>query len=731
MNNKITIREYLNLKGIEFKEVNSELLTRCLFNGCDDDSGTNEMHLYFNVETGQYQCKKCGESGNMITLQKHLGDTDKFASSTRRQSPKKINVKDFSRLSLEIVNKYHQALPDHIRKYLNTRGINDEIIVEEKLGWGNFYGKNWITIPIKNIDGKYIFFKLRKDPEDVSHKIKYKFYPQGSEASIYGWDSIKARSSEIVICEGEFDRLILSKFNIPAITSTAGAATFNKEWFQHLRAFDDIYVAFDKDEAGEKGSERLISKLAENLPEACIYKITLPDRMTDGKDISDYFNLYSGNRDEFMCKLPVWRAGLEPINEKVFAPMNSEKLAEILCLTIKEDRENKIIAFLCQLSAFTEDAQFNVSFNAPSSTGKSYIPTEVARLFPEKNVWELAQCSPTAFFHDFGQWDEKRNLSIVDLSRKIIIFLDQPHNELLARLRPILSHDKKEILSKITDKSQLHGLRTKNILIKGFPAVIFCTASLNIDEQEGTRFMLLSPETTQEKIRSGISQKIEKELDSEAFHNWLESNPDRKLLKERIRAISRAKIKDIQIKSRDELDRIFLKDKQILKPRHQRDIGKLISMIKTFALLNLWFRERDGDVIIANDDDIKEGVALWEKISESQDYNLPPYVLKIFQEIILPAYEKQPVGNISKRKIGLTRNDIIKKHYQVYQRPILMWTLRSQIIPMLEGAGLITEEIDPSDKRQSLIYPSLFETDMQENNSEQDCGVTIELPLIK
>lgn len=722
MKNEITIKEYLTQKGIAFKEVNGELITDCFFNGCDDDSRDNEKHLYFSEETGQYHCKKCGISGNLATLQKHFGDI--VNQKTPGQSSK-INEKEFKRLSPEIVNGHHQALPNRIREYLNKRGINDEIITEEKLGWGNFYGKNWITIPIKNIDGRFLFFKLRKDPEDESNKTKYKFYPIGSESTLYGWDSIKSRSSEIVICEGEFDRLILFKYGIPAITSTAGAGTFKKEWIEYLRSFDDIYVAFDRDKAGKKESEKLIKLLDETLTDASLYKITLPERMAEGKDISDYFNQYNGNPEEFMYELPIWKAGLKPIDTKIFEPMNSKQLAETLGLTIKQDHENKIIAFLCQLSAYTDDAQFNVSFNAPSSTGKSYIPTEVARLFPEKDVLELAQCSPTAFFHDLGQWDEKRNLSIVDLSRKIIIFLDQPHNGLLEKLRPILSHDKKELLSKITDKTQKLGLRAKNVLIKGFPAVIFCTASLNIDEQEGTRFILLSPETTQEKIRSGISQKIERELNPEAFRNWLESDPKRKLLKERIRAISRAKIKDVRLENRDELDRIFLKEKSILKPRHQRDIGKLICIIKIFALLNLWFREREGDVIIANDNDIKEGVILWEKMADSQEYNLPPYVFNIFQEIILPAYEEKPtvMVGMSYKKIGLTRNELIKKHYEVYKRPLQMWTLRSQIIPMLEGAGLISQEKDPNDYRQSVVYPMKVSIDSKENNSEQGCGV--------
>ncbi len=713
----ITIKEYLSQKGIEFKESNGELIAKCFFNGCDDDSGSNEAHLYFNIETGQYNCKKCGEKGNLATLAKHFGDS--------MDNPPKSTKNNLRKLKIDalLVEQCHQALPERIRAYLNARGITEELVNEYKLGWGEFYGKWWITIPIPDKDGKYTFFKLRQDPEDASNKNKYMFYPVGNEATIYGWESLRGSRSTLVICEGEFDRLILSKFAVPTITSTAGAGTFKKEWLEELKGFDDIHVVFDKDDAGEKASEKLIELLAETFPETSIHKITFPERMTDGKDVLDYFNRYDGNLDEFIFELSKWTAGAEPIDEGKFKPITADELSDILGLTIKQDVNNKIVAFLCQLSAYTESAQFNISFNAPSSTGKSYIPMEVARLFPEKDVWELAQCSPTAFFHDFGEWDEKRKVSVVDLSRKIIIFLDQPHNDLLARLRPILSHDKKEILSKITDKSQKHGMRTKNILIKGFPAVIFCTAGLRIDEQEGTRFILLSPETSQEKLREGITEKIKKEVDPEAYKLWLESNPERKLLKERIKAIAKAKIRDVKIGSQDELERIFLKEKTMLKPRHQRDIGRLINIIKTFTILNFWFREREGDVIFTSESDIREGVTLWQKMAESQDYNLPPFVYNLYKEIILTAWENKEGGGLTGIKPGLTRQEIIKKHYEVYRRPLPDWLLRQQILPMLESAGLISQEKDPSDARKYLIYPTLQLTTSEENNSEQDCGV--------
>jgi len=416
---------------------------------------------------------------------------------------------------------------------------------------------------------------------------------------------------------------------------------------------------------------------------------------------------------------------------KEFQPLLATDLAQILGLTIKKDEENKIVTFLCELSAYTESAQFNISYNAPSSTGKSYIPTEIARLFPEEDVLEIGYCSPTAFFHDVGEQDEeKKGWIIVDLSRKILIFLDQPHTQLLERLRPLLSHDKKEISIKITDKSQKQGLRTKNVILRGYPSVIFCTAGLRIDEQEATRFLLLSPEVNQEKIRQGILESIKKEADADSYREWLEENPERNLLKERIRAIKLEGIKEIKIAGYQKVIERFLSENKVLKPRHQRDIKRLISLIKTFALINLWWREKNGTTITANDEDIEQAFKIWDAISVSQELNLPPYIYNLYQDVILKAWSDKNSNRGEGFEeitgtLGLSRQELLQKHFEVYGRMLDTHQLRQQILPMLETAGLIVQETDPNDRRKMLIYPATLSTkSSDQKNSESGGGVS-------
>ncbi|MFH1421634.1 MAG: hypothetical protein ABIH42_02830 [Planctomycetota bacterium] len=280
---------------------------------------------------------------------------------------------------------------------------------------------------------------------------------------------------------------------------------------------------------------------------------------------------------------------------------------------------------------------------------------------------------------------------------------------------------------KITDKNQRHGIKTKNVLMIGYPSVIFCTAGLSIDEQEATRFLLLSPEVSQPKIVASVQSRIKRESDPSKYREWLENNPDWQHLKLRIKAIKESGIGEVKISELDQekIEQMFFERNQRLKPRDTRDIKRILSLIKSFALLNFWFREWDGNDIITKDEDIENAFMLWDAISESQQYNLPPYIYDFYRDVLLSAFnEKNASDSELTVKKGLIRQDIIHKHYEFYGRHLPDWQLRQQIIPMLETCGLIYQEPDNADKRRILIYPTTQLTiSDNERYSELDPGV--------
>lgn len=708
----IKIEDYLKAKGIEFKEINGELIAKCPFNNCDQDSTGSEAHWYIKKETGQFDCKKCGQQGNLFTLAKFFGDTIMEENNQK--------VPTIRTLGIKLVEDCHKALPARVREYLINRGISDQIINEKKIGWFYYASQYWITFPIRGLDGKYFFFKLRQDPLIGNDKMTY---PTGIRAQIYDWETLGIKTDYIIIAEGEGDALSLLSKGIPAITSTHGAMTFPENWLEYLPKEKKYYICYDTDEAGKKGSEKVANLLYKNSFKE-IYKIKLPELSNQKMDITDYFIKMNGTTEDLFNKYAVRYP--EPIDTSGFNPLSSKDIIGMLETTIKGDDDNKLATFLCQLSAYTEENQFNISFNAPSSTGKSFIPLQIADLFPEEDILKLGNCSPTAFFHEQGRYDSETNTIFVDLSRKILIFTDMPHNDLLTRLRSMLSHDEKIMYSKITDKNQKGGNRTKTVALIGFPSVIFCTAGLSIDEQEATRFLLLSPEINQEKIRAGVKLAIKKGSNNEDYKKCLDRIEVRNLLIQRIKAIKQENIGQIIIEDKSLIEEKFFAGKEKLKPRHQRDIKRLMAFVKTFALLNLWWRKRENNTIVADQNDIEEGFAVWDKISGSQELNLPPYVLNFYKEIILSLYEEKnkdrnkDLANIT-GAIGITINEELDKHYKIYGRPINRNQLKD-INTMLQNASLIFFDKNPHDNRGYWIFPmsALNDTSGGGVNSEND-----------
>src|SRR5713101_450105 len=163
---------------------------------------------------------------------------------------------------------FHRALPERLRTYLNGRGISDESINRHFLGWNG----SRITIPIFDRRGTCASFRLAKDPDDKSDSPK--MLPlRGSSVDLYGWEVVRLRPAKVVVCEGEFDRLVLESHGFDAVTSTGGAGTFRKEWAEALSEIAEVYVCLDNDEPGRKGAVQV----AGMIPKARV--VTLPEEV--------------------------------------------------------------------------------------------------------------------------------------------------------------------------------------------------------------------------------------------------------------------------------------------------------------------------------------------------------------------------------------------------------------------------------------------------------------------
>ena len=149
-------------------------------------------------------------------------------------------------------------LPENIKKWLNNRGITDEVIKNNNLDWNGTH----IVIPIYDPAGNFLFNKYRRDPFGPEDLPKYK-YDAGSSAQLFNAHKLGDQYT-VIITEGELDTLALEARGHLAVSSTGGCGTFKDEWLPLLQG-KDIYICYDNDDAGLKGAIKLLTKLPAKL----------------------------------------------------------------------------------------------------------------------------------------------------------------------------------------------------------------------------------------------------------------------------------------------------------------------------------------------------------------------------------------------------------------------------------------------------------------------------------
>lgn len=700
------VKNYLECKEVEYKEHGNELMFACP-NGCDnDDVESEKYHCSINAETGLWHCFKCEAKGNFFTLKQQFGDVS-IANTTKSGSKKALAM---PKKLLTVASNCHKELMKPENKLLL-----DYLLIERKitlynvntlmLGCGEFYGKKWLTIPIiENKDCRLI--KLRRLPNDTDG-AKYMTYPEGAGSVVFGAVELqRSSSSSVLICGGEFDRIIANqmKFGMPVATSTAGEGTFKNEWINsYLDGRDKIYICFDNDEKGRDATVTLAKKIVDQLQNVSVYTIPIPEELGDKADLTD------ANRANFTAEQLLSHAKLiagdEPVNAEDFKEMSLAGLQKVLSLTIKYDDINKVVVFLAMLSAYTEEDQLNVFLNARSSSGKTYIASETAKLFPKNDVRKYMRITPTAFYYDDQAMTQNDSGDMVlDLSRKILLFMDQVDTKLQTMIRPLLSHDDKKTAFKLTNRSNSGKNATVNGYILGYPATVFCSANMQMDEQEQTRAILLSPEITQEKISAGIDLYQLRANDNGNFQNELSSNQERKQLIQRIRFIRSLEIRYIIIPKELEVGKTFKSTiKGNLLPRHQRDSQHFNSLVKACALLNAPKREIRGQDLVATKADVDAALMIWGFLGRSQQYGVPPQMLDFYEQVIVPEYLAK--HSSAKTFAGITMDDLFSYHHSQTGEMLNRDQVRKQYLPVIEQAGLISYEKDPNDNRRMVITP--------------------------
>lgn len=259
-----------------------EARTICIFHKDTDPS------LHFNPETGAWFCHGCEACGNsIISFHARLHELTKtdaaleiFEQFVRPIVPERS------------INRWARALkgtPTAYKYLVKQRFISREVITSHELGWSG----SRIVIPIRNDAGICInaksydpLAKKHNMPKMLNYREEQEPRSYGSPPSLYPYSSfdLAKEMGYIVLCEGEFDALMLISQGIPAITPSAGAKAWNREWDEMFRGLR-VIVAYDNDTDGNLYAKK---RAVKNLRKLALEIRRLKVPLKFGKDVTDW-----------------------------------------------------------------------------------------------------------------------------------------------------------------------------------------------------------------------------------------------------------------------------------------------------------------------------------------------------------------------------------------------------------------------------------------------------------
>lgn len=296
------VSEYLDRKGWEIlKRERKEIILKVCPLCRKEQKGKNDRNFYINSETGVWVTYCCQRKGNLITLKRELGDLDmlkpsfgyygtseaaRYAEQLKKTRGTKTKLKGLPPKTS--AGLYHKRLMDKIVpkafEYLTVgRGFTKETLEYFQVGVARRgYCKKckgqtslrkddicpWCETKVSKandlialpyiLDGTVINFKFRSIPPGEKRFEKW----EGAPTSLFNVDALDGEYKTVFITEGEMDAMSLYQFGYgPAIATATAGKNLDDEALESLALYDEVMIAYDNDEAGKKGSEKLSNQI--------------------------------------------------------------------------------------------------------------------------------------------------------------------------------------------------------------------------------------------------------------------------------------------------------------------------------------------------------------------------------------------------------------------------------------------------------------------------------------
>jgi DNA-binding MarR family transcriptional regulator len=304
----------------------------------------------------------------------------------------------------------------------------------------------------------------------------------------------------------------------------------------------------------------------------------------------------------------------------------------------------------------------------------------------------------------------------VDLSRKILVFLEAPDFETFMMLRPILSHDKPEILFQFVDKTSKGQLQTRKVVLKGWPATIFLTTDTKYMEELATRSFTATPENCELKI---IAANVLTNLKASIPWQYNEETSAFKVIKqlvERLKAQASENKLDVVIP--------FLSLHELFPheiSRDMRDFQHFTQFLKTITLLHCFQRPylklNDSKFLISTVEDVRRALEVYKEIFETTRTGTEKRILDFYHDVV-------------KTKDSWYLKSLTLAYNEKYRKKLSEESIRV-MLERLDRIGYVNTQKDDADKRKNLYVPLMKGEEKDKNPLESGSWLDLEAKLKK
>lgn len=248
---------------------------------CPIHGGNNDTAFSYNPNNNLWTCfTECG-GGDVFTLVAMLNDMDmetqfkEIVSLTAFELGIQIDGMSFENHTEDYLKEVNEWLQYALRRTeifnqpydlsklgtryrLNSyRGISKEVL--EANGVGFLKEMNRYIFPIYNESEEVIGASLRANGNETP---KWIHRPKSIKTGqiLYNFSNCKGKHSKVYLVEGIIDCLRLIEIGVPNVMCTFGARVTHEQTMILLKNFDEVVLAFDNDEAGQKAINKFIEK---------------------------------------------------------------------------------------------------------------------------------------------------------------------------------------------------------------------------------------------------------------------------------------------------------------------------------------------------------------------------------------------------------------------------------------------------------------------------------------